>query len=74
MESMVKTEDDGKSTTHVGITVCEGPGSYRMVLTRPYHEAGRIVEIPTADIASIEMVSPGTLGEAPRPAPQATSD
>jgi hypothetical protein len=74
MESMVKTEDDGKSTTHVGITVCEGPGSYRMVLTRPYHEAGRIVEIPTSEIASIEMVSPGTLGENPRPAPQATSD
>jgi hypothetical protein len=74
MESMVKTEDDAGSTTHVGITVCEGPGRYRMLLTRPYHEAGRIVEIPTADIASIEMVSPGTLGEDPRPASPADSD
>jgi hypothetical protein len=38
-----------------------------MVLTRPYHEAGRIVEIPTGDIASIETISPGTLGEDPHP-------
>jgi hypothetical protein len=67
MESMVKTEGDGKSTTHVGITICRGPGRYRMVLTRPYHEAGRIVEIPTGDIASIETISPGTLGEDPHP-------
>lgn len=68
---MVKTEDDGKSTTHVGITICRGPGRYRMVLTHPYHAAGRIIEIPTDDIASIQPVSPGTLGEDPKPAPKA---
>ena len=67
MESIVKTQDDGKSTSHVGITICRGPGRYRMVLTRPYHEAGRIIEIPTDEIASIEPISPGALGESPTP-------
>jgi hypothetical protein len=67
METIVKTDEDGKSVTHVGITVCTGPGRHRMVLTRPYHEAGRVVEIPTEDIASIEQISPGALGESPTP-------
>ena len=60
---MVKTRDAGK--THIGITICEGPGRFRMVLTRPYHEAGQIIEIPLDDIESIEVVAPGALGEAP---------
>ena len=67
METIVKTDEDGKSVTHVGITVCRGPGRHRMVLTRPYHEAGRILEIPTDKIASIEPISPGPLGDSPTP-------
>lgn len=67
MEAMVKTEDDGISRTHVGITICRGPGRFRMVLTRPYHEAGRIVEVPRDDIASIQTVAHGVLGETPVP-------
>jgi hypothetical protein len=65
MESMVKTDED---ETHIGITICEGPGQFRMVLTRPYHDAGRIVEIPREDITSIEPVAPGNLGDNPAPA------
>ena len=65
MESMVKTDED---ETHIGITICEGPGQFRMVLTHPYHEAGRIIEIPREDIVSIEPVAPGNLGETPSPA------
>jgi len=65
MESMVKTGDD---ETHIGIPICEGPGQFRMVLTRPYHEAGHIIEIPREDIASVEPLAPGSLGEAPAPA------
>lgn len=65
MESMVKTDED---ETHVGITICEGPGQFRMVLTRPYHDAGRIVEIPSEDITSIEPIAPSNLGESPAPA------
>lgn len=67
MEAMVKTSEDGEGQTLVGITICRGPGRFRMVLTRPYHEAGRIVEIPRQDIASIEPVAPGVLGEIPAP-------
>lgn len=65
MEAMVKTKDDGKSQTLVGITICRGPGRFRMVLTRPYHDAGRIVEIPSQDVESVEPVVPGALGETP---------
>jgi len=62
---MVKTGDD---ETHIGIPICEGPGQFRMVLTRPYHEAGHIIEIPRENIASVEPVAPGSLGDAPAPA------
>jgi hypothetical protein len=65
MESMVKTDED---ETHIGITICEGPGQFRMILTRPYHDAGRIIEIPREDITSIEAIAPGNLGESPAPA------
>jgi hypothetical protein len=67
MESMVKTREDGKTETHVGLMICKGPGRFRMVLTRPYHEAGRIVEIPREEITSIDAVAPGTFGETPLP-------
>lgn len=65
MESIVTSEDDGKTEVHVGIPVCQGPGQYRMVLTRPYHEAGQIIEIPRSEIQSIEPVAPGNLGDSP---------
>lgn len=65
MESMVKTDED---EIHIGILICEGLRQLRMVLTRPYHEAGHIIEIPRENIASVESVAPGTLGENPAPA------
>lgn len=67
MESMVRTGDGPDSEVHVGITICEGPGRYRMVLTRPFHEQGRIVEIPVDEIASIQSVEPTALGVPPTP-------
>lgn len=65
MEAIVETVEDGRRRVHTGITVCEGPGRYRLVLTRPYHEAGRIVEIPRSEIRSITEISPGALGADP---------
>jgi hypothetical protein len=65
MENMVKSEDDGKTKTHIGIPVSKGPKRLRLILTRPFHEAGHIVEIPQDDIKSIETISPGTFGEDP---------
>lgn len=62
---MVKSEDDGKTKTHVGITVSKGPQRLRLILTRPYHEAGQIVEISRDDIKSIETITPSSFGEDP---------
>lgn len=68
MEAIVKTRDDEGSHTLVGITICQGPGRFRMVLTRPYEKAGRIVEIPRQQVESVEPVAPSRLGEIPTPA------
>lgn len=65
METMVKSEDDGQTKTHVGITVSKGPRQLRLVLTRPYHEAGQIVEISHDKIESIDLVPPCKLGDYP---------
>lgn len=65
MENMVKSDDDGKTKTHIGITVSKGPKLLRLILTRPFHEAGHIVEIPQDDIKSIETVPPAAFGEDP---------
>lgn len=65
MESIVKSEDDGQHRIYVGVTVCRGPGQFRLVLTRPYHEAGRVVEIPSDEIESVEPAPQGPLGEDP---------
>lgn len=62
---MVKSEADGNTKTYIGITVSKGPKSLRLILTRPFHEAGHIVEIPQDDIKSIETVAPAAFGEDP---------
>lgn len=38
---------------------------HRLLLSRPYHEAGRVVEIPRSSIDSIELVPLAKLGKAP---------
>ena len=65
MEAVVTAENDGDVECYVGLKVCEGPGTYRLVLTRPYHHAGRIVEIPSCRIASVDEVESTSLGEEP---------
>ena len=65
MEAIVKSEDDGEQRTHVGVAVCRGPGQVRLVLTRPYHEAGRVVEIPRNEVDSIELAPTANLGQDP---------
>ncbi len=67
MEAMVTSHEDGRTHTRIGLTICEGPGRFRMILTRPYHDVGRIVEIPRQEIDSIESVAPGNLGDTPAP-------
>lgn len=65
MESLVTSEDDGTTRRFVGVTVCEGPGTHRLILTHPYHEAGRIVEIPNSKISSVQELEAQPLGELP---------
>lgn len=67
METIVKSEDDGEPRIYIGMAVCRGPGQMRLVLTRPYHEAGRIVEIPQDKVESVSRAPMGPLGEDPRP-------
>lgn len=68
METMVESVEAGTIKTHVGLTVAKGPGRLRLILTRPYHEAGQIVEIPRDQITSIAPVEPSSLGDDPSPA------
>jgi hypothetical protein len=65
MEAIIKSEDGGETRTYVGVTVCRGPGQVRLVLTRPYHEAGRVVEIPKSSVESLEPAPHVDLGEDP---------
>lgn len=65
MEAIVKSEGDGENRTHVGVAVCRGPGQFRLVLTRPYQKAGRVVEIPLHTIQSVEPARLATLGDDP---------
>lgn len=67
METIVNSEDDGEHRTYIGMTVCRGPGQVRLLLTRPYHEAGRVVEIPLHKIESATPARPSSLGEEPKP-------
>jgi hypothetical protein len=65
MERAIEVKDGNDIKTHIGLTVCEGPLTYRLMLTRPYQEEGRIIEIPIESIESISDVGWGPLGEAP---------
>lgn len=65
MEAIVRSKDDGEQRTYVGVAVCRGPGQYRLVLTRPYHEAGRVVEIPRHKVEAVEPAPMSSLGDDP---------
>jgi hypothetical protein len=45
--------ESGRRKSHIGIQVCRGPGTLRILLTRPYRSAGRTVEVPLDDVESI---------------------
>jgi hypothetical protein len=65
MERAIEVNDDGVAKTLVGLTVCEGPATYRLLLTRPHQQEGQIVEIPYDAIESIHNVEPGPRGDPP---------
>ncbi|MGA7270242.1 MAG: hypothetical protein WB239_04145 [Acidimicrobiia bacterium] len=53
-------------TYHVGITVSKGPGTYRLLLTRPYIDEGQVIEIPLEEITEVEEAREGPLDRPPR--------
>ena len=62
MDAVVEKTDDGKTRTHVGITICRGPGQHRLLLTMPYHQAGRVMEIPRSRIDAVKCLDNGSGG------------
>lgn len=59
----IRTKPDGE--THVGVPICEGPKTYRLLLTWPYRDDGRIIEIPLQDIESVAEAVDGPRKEPP---------
>lgn len=63
METKVTSEGDGTTRTYVGIKVSDGPGRLRLLITRPYNDAGHVVEIPRESIKSIDTVPSRKFGD-----------
>ncbi len=57
MDAVVETIENGRTRTHVGITVCDGPGQHRLLLTKPYHQAGQVIEIPHSSIREVRHLN-----------------
>ena len=64
-ERAVRFKEDGETKVMVGVTVCEGPNTYRLLLTHPHQAEGRIVDIPRGDIESVDAVEPTPRGMSP---------
>ena len=68
MEIQVAVADDeGSKREYVGLEVCRGPGVMRVLLTRPFGQAGRTVSLPLDQVQSVERVESTPLGEPVRP-------
>ncbi len=66
VERVVDYDSNGRSNTHFGVPICKGPGMYRMMVTWPTTEEGRIIEIPRAQIQDISPAQTGARGDMPR--------
>lgn len=62
MEAVVEVTEDGNTRVHIGITVCEGPGQHRLLLTKPYNQAGQVIEIPHSQINEVKTLD-GTIDD-----------
>ncbi|CAN5865976.1 hypothetical protein BH23ACT4_BH23ACT4_10010 [soil metagenome] len=64
-EKVLQIKSGGRTQTRVGIPVCTGPASYRLLVTWPERNEGQIVEIPREEIESISEVEPRPRGRQP---------
>lgn len=67
-EQIVELKRRGESLTRVGIPICKGPATYRLMLTWPEEREGRVIEIPHDQIASIATAEERPRGKEPAPA------
>jgi hypothetical protein len=65
-EQVIRPKRDGKTEIRVGIPVCTGPASYRLLVTWPERNEGQIVEIPRDEIESISEADIRPRGRPPR--------
>lgn len=64
-EQIIVVKRDGRTLTRVGIPVCTGPASYRLLVTWPEPNEGRIIEIPREEIESISAIESRPRGRQP---------
>lgn len=50
---VVVRNDDGEDELFVGLEVSNGPAMMHLILTRPYPEAGRTIDIPCEQVVSV---------------------
>lgn len=62
MEKVFEIKDGRK---FMGFAVCEGPQTYRVMVTWPYREEGRVVEVDRREIEEIRTVDSVAIGEKP---------
>ena len=62
-EKVITYQEDGQRLTAMGIPVSEGPRNYRLMITWPISDEGRIIEIPLAQIESIKTAERRPRGE-----------
>ena len=58
MQEKVRIRRKGDAPDVVGISVSEGPEVFRVLVTDPYHQQGRIAEVPHDDIESVDRLGP----------------
>lgn len=64
-ERAVEVSDGEELTLRIGITVSDGPETYRLMLTRPLDKEGHIEEIPRESIEAIHEIESGPRGGPP---------
>ena len=64
-EQIVELKKQGESMRRVGVPVCKGPATYRLMLTWPEEREGRIIEIPHDEIEAILPANERARGEEP---------
>lgn len=60
----IVTKDNGPD--RIGIPITEGPGTFRLMVTWPYKDEGRIAEVPLENVERIEEAVQGPMKRPPR--------